>query len=185
MRRCPPTYRPPTPTSYLRPLLPSSFHPNNVSPATNNEVAPNEVELACIDLLARQENVIDQLVQPDERADDVGMLDGSLQIMTTFLEFSDKHCDDQKAIDLSARLAELADRVAILKKDLLSQTSWFASKKPAAELRQEYLELGDAIAKMSAIELAHHSTLFRAGTQQQKSFQESSVMFLKEFKARW
>ena len=158
---------------------------NIVTTTINNELVPNDMELACFDLLSKQENVIDQLVQPDGRADEVGMLDGSLQIMTTFLAFSDKYNDDRAAIELASRLTELADRVALLKKQLLSQSSWFGRKTPASELRKEYLILGDAIAKMSAIELANCSRFFQPGSRHQKSFQESTLVFLREFKARW
>ena len=107
--------------------------------------------------------------------------------MTTFLEFSDDYSTDEEAIELSTRLTQLANRVAVLKQELLTKSSWFggSKKKPSTELRKEYEELGDAVARMCAIELAKYSRLFRAGTNQQKSFQESSLTFLQEFKSRW
>lgn len=159
--------------------MPTTAHPN--------PSLPTAIEMACIDLLARQENVIDQLVQPDERGDDLQMLTGATQILAAFLSFADQYSDDESAIELAQAVTDVAVKTATLRDQINSQDSgWFSgSKKPDLDVRDRYNALGNDIIRLSGDQLTKCSSMFREGTDHKKRFVESSLVFLKEFKARW
>ena len=76
---------------------------------------------------------MDQLVQPDNRGNNLEMLDGATKILAAFLSFADKHSSDEAAIQLAYSVTAIADRVATLREAILAKESTWFGTAPGSE----------------------------------------------------
>lgn len=149
-------------------------------------VPPTAAELPCINLLTKQGNIVDQLAKPSRPREQRAMIDGAIEIVSSFLDFSDKFYDDSDSFALATEVIEIVEKASNLKHELSQIDAWFrGSKKSELEVRHEYELLGATIASFCEHQYAICLKLFQPGSTTQNHFFESSTAILRELRDRW
>ena len=152
-----------------------------------NVTTPSKIELACIDLLSHQGNILDQLVQANERPkSDSKMLEGAIEIVSCFLGFSERYRNDEDAIGLATTVAQIVDAAAACIDDFDQLSSWFGSKGVSKdEVRQRYLKLGAIVTSFCEKELNACAKFFPADSPHLVRFLECRDTFIQELRTQW
>lgn len=166
----------------------SSGQPTVVS---NAKVSPEEMEFACVNLISQFENQIDSAKSRSSHVEDAGT--NADKLLSVLLDFVENNLSGEASTKPCMQAIEKCSFASLAHKEGLNSLGWgfaisnlFGKSVCSDErVRQTYGELGDALLTTCVTVLRQAVATVGSESETAKSIEQSTAVFVEEFKANW
>ena len=163
---------------------------SQVEAGRTSDVSHADLELDCINLIAQLETQIESAKSGSGHVEKAS--ENTDKILNALLHFSEEHFEGER-FDRAVASIEKASYASLAHREVLNTRSWgFAIKnllgKSAdsdASVRQTYEKLGDATIETCVTVLREVALLVGPETDCGKTIEQSTAVFVEEFRANW
>jgi len=156
----------------------------------SSKISPDDLEFACVNLISQFENQIDSAKSRSNHVENAGV--NADKLLAALLDFCESKLPEGASASVMP-VIEKASFASLAHKEGLNSLGWgFAisnlfgkSVSSDPRVRQTYAGLGDALLTASVAVLREAVATVGFESETGKSIEQSTAVFVEEFKANW
>jgi len=156
----------------------------------NSKISPDDLEFACVNLISQFENQIDSAKSRSNHVENAGV--NADKLLAVLLDFCDNNLPEGAPESVMNEIKK-ASFASLAHKEGLNSLGWgFAisnlfgkSVSSDPKVRQTYKDLGDVLLSASVAALREAVATVGFDSETGKSIEQSTAVFVEEFKANW
>lgn len=163
----------------------------DVSPAPEAAVSPNAFRGACVDLLCRLENKLDQISAAGTSGASFEKLETAKLMLVDLIDFAERNLQPEQVERLTPHLQEVFEKTKQLEEQL-NKSSWglvhrlvTQQKLSRFELDAAYEELSKEYVRLFVVFFVESMNAFSAPPAEKRGMLESVEAFVEEIRRRW